>query len=179
MTSSTLPQGTYQGSVTIVSPGALNSPQVIPVTLTVATPQTIAVTPATLAFSFQIGTQTPNAQQIAVTSTGGAMTFSASASTRDGGNWLKLSATSGQTSGAAGNLSVSVDPTGLAAGTYTGTISITSPSASNSPQTVAVTLTVTAMPLPSVHSDGQRGELRARRGGAGRDRGDRRPRTWA
>ena len=149
VTSSALPQGTYQGSVTIVSPGALNSPQVIPVTLTVATPQTIAVTPATLAFSFQIGTQTPNAQQIAVTSTGGAMMFSASASTRDGGNWLKLSATSGQTSGVAGNLSVAVDPTGLAAGTYTGTITITSPSASNTPQTVAVTLTVTAMPLPS------------------------------
>ncbi len=146
-----LPQGIYQGSVTIVSPGASNSPQVIPVTLNVTTPQTIAVTPATLAFSFQVGGTAPAAQQITVTSTGGAVAFSAAASTKDGGNWLKLSATSGQTSGgAASNINVSVDPAGLAAGTYTGTISITSPLAGNSPQTVAVTLTVTAMPVPSV-----------------------------
>lgn len=147
--SAQLPQGTYQGSVTIVSPGALNSPQVIPVTLTVAVPQTIAAAPATLTFSHQAGSQAPAAQRLTVTSTGGALDFNAAASTSGGGDWLKLSATSGRATGDGANLNVSIDPTGLAAGRYTGTITITAAAASNSPQTVSVTLTVTAMPVPT------------------------------
>ncbi len=57
----------------------------------------------------------------------------------DDAAWLTCSPNSGTNNGI---ITVSIDPSGLAAGTYTGTISITSANASNSPQTVSVTLTI-------------------------------------
>jgi len=65
----------------------------------------------------------------------GQMAWNASAD-RD---WLKCVPDSGTNSG---ELLVSVDTTGLSPGTYRGTLSISSPQAANSPQTVAVTLKV-------------------------------------
>ena len=53
--------------------------------------------------------------------------------------WLDCSPVSGSDSGI---VTVSVDASGLAAGTYTGTISVSDSNASNSPQTVTVNLTV-------------------------------------
>jgi hypothetical protein len=53
--------------------------------------------------------------------------------------WLKCTPTSGTNSG---ELFVSVEAAGLSPGTYHGTLSVASPQATNSPQTVAVTLTV-------------------------------------
>src|SRR5207244_8111458 len=60
--------------------------------------------------------------------------------------WLSATPASGSTPG---SLSVSVNPSGLAAGTYNGTISVAATGAGNSPRTVAVALTVTAAPPPS------------------------------
>jgi hypothetical protein len=57
----------------------------------------------------------------------------------DDAAWLSCSPTSGTNSA---SVTVSVDKTGLGAGTYNGTITITDPNASNSPVTVPVTLTV-------------------------------------
>ncbi len=54
-------------------------------------------------------------------------------------SWINCSPTSGTGFGV---VTVSVDPTGLAAGTYTGTITVSDPNATNSPQTVSVTLNV-------------------------------------
>jgi hypothetical protein len=54
-------------------------------------------------------------------------------------DWLMCTPTSGSNSAA---LAVSVNPAGLAAGTYNGTISVQDPNASNSPRTVTVTLKV-------------------------------------
>ncbi|MCP4213414.1 MAG: hypothetical protein GY765_02105 [bacterium] len=56
-------------------------------------------------------------------------------------SWLSCSPASG--SGKA-EIMVSVDPTGLSAGTYTGTMSIADTGATNSPQTTSVSLTVKA-----------------------------------
>ncbi|MDQ1355292.1 MAG: hypothetical protein QG657_5602, partial [Acidobacteriota bacterium] len=65
----------------------------------------------------------------------------------DNAAWLTCSPTSGTNDGI---ITVSIDPSGLTAGTYTGTISITGANASNSPQTVSVTLTIksTSQNLP-------------------------------
>ena len=53
--------------------------------------------------------------------------------------------------GVAGNeLSVTVDPRNLPVGTVTASIPVTSPLASNSPQTVAVSLTITAPVVPQI-----------------------------
>ncbi len=136
-----LAQGTYQGSITVVASGAANSPRTIPVTLTVGPAQTISVSPASLTFTHQVGASAPAAQKIAVSSTGGALSFSASA-TSTGGNWLSVSPTTGTSPR---DVNVTVNPAGLAPGSYTGTVRIESAAASNSPQTVNVTLNVAAM----------------------------------
>jgi len=57
----------------------------------------------------------------------------------DNANWLTTYPSSGTDSGM---VKVSVNPTGLGAGTYTGTITVTDPNATNSPQYVTVYLTV-------------------------------------
>ncbi len=132
--------GTYYGSITIQSPEAANSPITIAVTFTVGPPQTIALSPASLQFSYQTGSSAPAAQKVAVTSSGGSLNFTAVANTQSGGAWLSVTPAAGSTPG---ELNVSVSPSGLSAGTYNGTITVTSASASNSPQTVSVTLTVT------------------------------------
>jgi len=60
-------------------------------------------------------------------------------SSGSGAPWLKCTPGSGTD---AGVLTVSADPTGLANGSYTGSITISDPGASNSPQTITVNLTV-------------------------------------
>src|SRR5207249_3366931 len=99
----------------------------------------LMVTPASLTFTHQIGSPFPAAQSVSVSSTGAALSFTAAASTTSGGNWLSVSPASATTPAA---LAVSVNPAGLATGTYSGAITLTSPAAGNSPQTVAITLTV-------------------------------------
>lgn len=143
---SKLSPGTYIGLITITSPGAAGSPQTVQVTLTVTATPTISVTPGTLNFSYQLGGSAPASQTVQVAATQGSLAFSASASTSgNSGNWLSLTPISGSTPA---SLSVAVNPTGLAAGTYNGTVTVTSAGASNSPQTVAVTLVVTPATLP-------------------------------
>ncbi len=65
--------------------------------------------------------------------------------------WLITSPGSGSTAqGSPGSFSVSVDPTGLAPGVHTGTITVSSPDANNSPQTVNVDLVVKQNPAVQV-----------------------------
>jgi uncharacterized protein (TIGR03437 family) len=138
--------GQYTGTVTITAPTAGGSPISIPVTLNVVTPQTITVTPATLAFSFTLGTSAPlPPQPVQVATTGSAIPLSVTATTKDGANWLSVTPTTGTTPA---TLSVAVTPQILTAGTYTGTVTINSPNAT--PATVSVTLTVVAVPIPVV-----------------------------
>ena len=72
--------------------------------------------------------------------------FSASTKTTDGGTWLQVAPASGSTPAV---LSVSINPQGLTAGSYTGTISITSPSALAT-ATVNVSLSVISIPTPVI-----------------------------
>lgn len=53
--------------------------------------------------------------------------------------WLSFTPSSGTNTG---QVSVSVSPSGLSTGTYSGTLTVTDSNASNSPQSIAVTLTV-------------------------------------
>ncbi len=132
-----LDAGTYNGTVTVAGTDASNSPQTIPVTLTVnAIPRSIVLSPTTLSFTATRNGANPANQTISLTN-GGDGTLSWTAS--DDQSWLTVTGASG--SGNA-TLTASVDITGLAAGTYNGTITVTDSGASNSPQTVAVTLTV-------------------------------------
>jgi uncharacterized protein (TIGR03437 family) len=97
----------------------------------------IAASPSSLQFSYTIGGTVPPAQSIQVTNSGGGtLTWSATATAA----WLALSAS------APSNLAVSLSPAGLAAGTYTSSVQISAAGASNSPVSIAVTLTVAAAP---------------------------------
>jgi len=92
----------------------------------------LALIPSSLAFGWQAGDSRPGDQTVSVSSTGGA--------------WLFVSPCGGTTPA---TLTVSVNASGLATGAYSATVAVTAPGASNSPQTVAVTLSVTAAPPPS------------------------------
>jgi uncharacterized protein (TIGR03437 family) len=127
--------GTYQGIITLTTAGGVISQ--IPVTFTVTNGTgPLTITPASLAFAYTQNGAPPAAQSLQVA---GSQSFTASAGTSTGGTWLAVTPASGT-----GNvtLSVSVNPAGLANGTYNGTITLT-PSG-GSAQTVAVTLTVSA-----------------------------------
>ncbi len=141
-----LAAGTYNGTVTVTSAAASNSPQVVAVTFTVSAAPTLSVAPGSLTFNYQVGGSAPAAQNISINGSS-AIAFNAAASTSSGGSWLSVSPTSGTTNASA---SVSVNPASLAAGTYNGMITVTSGTAGNSPQTVAVTLVVSAAPTLSV-----------------------------
>jgi hypothetical protein len=86
-----------------------------------------------LSFAYQIGGTAPATQNIYVTTTG-SVTYSVATS---GGAWLSATRTSG------GPVTVSVNPTGLSAGPYNGTVTISASGATGSPQNVKVALTVT------------------------------------
>jgi uncharacterized protein (TIGR03437 family) len=110
-----------------------------PSTITVATLPSLQLGTNSINFTYQSGSPAPQAQAVSV-SASSATAFTVTVS---GGSWLSVNLNAGATPA---NLSVSVTPTDLNPGTYNGTISIAAPGASNSPRTVAVTLTVTSAP---------------------------------
>jgi len=131
-----LAKGTYTSMITISSSAAGNS-QSLAVTLVVRDRPTLLVSPNTLAFNYVTGFPPPLAQTLSISA--GDTNFTASASTTPNANWLSISNLGGTTPA---SLRVSVQPYGLAAGTYSGTILIQSPAASNSPTSIPVKLTV-------------------------------------
>jgi uncharacterized protein (TIGR03437 family) len=145
----TLPAGNYSASIQYSYDGtqAPSSQNTIAVFLTVSsgsggsggggTPstETIAASPASLAYSYSIGGSVPAAQSLAISTSDNA-NYTASALTNDGAQWLSISPASGATPG---TMSVSVNPAGLNAGSYNGTITISGP---NSVTQVSVSLTV-------------------------------------
>ena len=115
-----LTAGQYSGTVTVTSSGAGGSPATIPVTLVVAAP-TLTATPATLSFSYSIGSSTQPAPQTINLVDAAKINFTASAATTLGGSWLSVTPGAGAASGA---LTVSVNTKGLTANVYNGTITI-------------------------------------------------------
>jgi uncharacterized protein (TIGR03437 family) len=141
---------TYSGSVTITSAGVGGSPITIPVTLNVVAPQTLTVTPATLpAFTYTLGQAVPSGQTLQVQAGGTATPFTVTTQTASGGNtWLQVTPTSGTTPA---SITVTVNPSALAPGTYQGTVLIGSSSAL-APSPVQVTLNVVQTAKPVITS---------------------------
>jgi uncharacterized protein (TIGR03437 family) len=138
-----LAPGSYQGTVQISSSGVANSPVTIAVTLTVtAAANTLVITPQTLIFQYSVGGALPAAQNVSITSgSSGSLNWVATA----GDPWVVLSPASGATPG---TLAISVNPAGLAAGTYSSTVQITSTSAAGSPAPVTIQLNVQSPATP-------------------------------
>ncbi len=149
-----LQQGTYSGVVTIFVPGAAVSPIYVPVTYTVGGASTFTVTPSNVSFNYQVGASVPPAQTVQLSSGLGAIAFNATVvappGTGGGVVFVTASPTSGTTPGAVTfTLNQSVIST-LAAGIYTNTVNLTSPSAPGTTQSFNVTLNVTAAGPPTV-----------------------------
>lgn len=138
-----LQPGTYTGRVIIRSPQAGNNPQVINVTLNVSSQVVLQVSPNTLTFNAVAGGPTPAFQSFNVNSSDNTpQAFNVTKTTTDpNGQWLVVPTTSGNTP--ATNLQVAVNQAGLAAGNYTGTITVTPANNAGPPQTIQVNLTVT------------------------------------
>jgi hypothetical protein len=99
--------------------------------------------PTSLSFASTIGQPPPSAQGIQISSSGGPLAFNASRSTTSGGKWLAIvPKTSITPQTLTVTASVEAVIRGLAAGTYSGAITINSPSADNTPIVVPVTFSV-------------------------------------
>jgi hypothetical protein len=133
--------GTYTGAVTVSADGVANSPQAVFVTLTVSSKPApkLAVSPISMSFTAQAGGKPPAGQTIAMISTGEAFGFKVT--TGSSAAWLTATPGDGLTPG---SITVSVNPSGLAAGTYNSSVSIAATEAGNSPLVVPVTLVVTS-----------------------------------
>ncbi len=149
-----LTAGTCNGTITInatnpaTGAAAVNSPITIPVTLFVSTTAQLVLTPANiLPFTSSVGAQFPAPQNITLSSTSTDVLNYTVTFQSNNGNWLFAGPQSGST--VTNNvLTLSVIPTGLAAGTYTGTVTITATgpggaAVADSPVTLLVTLNVT------------------------------------
>jgi uncharacterized protein (TIGR03437 family) len=132
-----LSAGTYNGTINITAPGAVNSPLSIPVTFTVSSQPTLLTTPSQVTVNYTTGTSNPAPVGLAVlASNSSAMSYTAAASSA---SWFSITGTSGTTPG---NIIITVNPSGLPTGSYAGSITLTSAAAANSPLTVPITLNV-------------------------------------
>ncbi len=139
-----LPSGSYSGKVVVNAPAAATPQHSVDVTLDVGDPApTLTASPATLPpFTYVSGGAVPASQPIVLMTSGGALNASI---TLSGGSWLKASP-SGSIAlvGLPATVDISVDPTGLAPGSYDGKVTFTSTTAANKSVTVAVKLNVSA-----------------------------------
>lgn len=131
--SSGLAVGTYTDDIVITAPGAEGSPARIPVTLNVFQPG-LSVLPTSILDSANVGTVAPQTQVLHVTNTGGG-TITWTATTKRA--WISISKAAG---GAppADSITVTMDPAGLAIGSYKDTVVFHSPEATNDPVKIPV-----------------------------------------
>ncbi len=152
-TTSALALGTYPATIVIGATGASNTPQRVPVTLTVnpPPPPAISLNVASLRNSCQAGGSAA-AQSFEVWNSGGkTLNYSIS----DDVSWLGCTPTTGASTGEHDSISVSYTTGTLAAGIYLAKITISGTGASNSPQTMPVCLTVIGTSGPAIrHVDG-------------------------
>jgi adhesin/invasin len=138
---SNLPAGSYPGTINIVA--GEQSPSV-PVSLTVQSAPSLSVTPSSLTLQASTQSTTVLAESLSITlagnSTTGLYSYTAAA---NGGNWLSIGAPAGAVPS---SLAVYANPSGLAAGVYSGSIVVSVIGTSNSLVTIPITLTVSLPP---------------------------------
>ena len=135
-----LTAGTYQGTITVSDENASNSPQTVNVSLTVTSGGTtfpeIQLDKTSMTFSLVEGNDSDSDTFTIGNSGTGTLNWSVS----DDRDWISVSPTGGQDTG---TVTVTVNNSGLTAGSYTGEITVSDANASNSPQKISVSLTVT------------------------------------
>ena len=140
-----LAPGVYTGAITLTS-SAVTGPTQIPVVLTVANGSSpgISANPSSLFSIWYVGGGGGN---FCLSAGSASVTIAARAATSDGGNWLKVAL--GDPVTFTCGVSVNFDGTGLAPGTYTGSVIVTT---SDQSLSIPVTMFVPALPRPQIAS---------------------------
>ena len=125
-------------AILLVTGNAPNSPFEIPVNLTVGSGPLITVNPTDFIFTAFEGSVNPSGRSLIVGSQGETLLYEVSSNQP----WLTVEPTGGNTLAAPGIHTVRVDTDGLTAGTFLGKLTIDSPSATNAPLTLDVTLSI-------------------------------------
>jgi len=151
-----LAPGDYNGSITVTAASAVNSPLVLPVTLTIM-PALIGTTSGSLTLAGTAGGFLTTSAVLGVINTGSSdmnLTLAPSVITPGGGSWFTGLTTTSLTLPRSNTFLIApvVNLAGLAAGAYRGAITITSPDAVNSPVVVPVFLNLTASAAPTLTS---------------------------
>jgi uncharacterized protein (TIGR03437 family) len=105
-------------------------------------PPGLSVSSTSLYFAAPAGGSGAPSQLLMISSAGAPISFTVSATTKSGGSWLGVGTSSGATPASTG-VDVNNSSSPLAAGTYTGTLTIMPTSSAYTPVTVAVTLVLT------------------------------------
>jgi uncharacterized protein (TIGR03437 family) len=148
-----LAPNTYTGAITITPPAGLGPAAVVGLTLTVLPTPPVTVNPQSLVLNYQTGVAAPNPSQV--------FTISTTASQQLGFSFIQtgsltsistITPPSGGTSAITGTAQVTytVNPTGLAVGTYTGKITLFTFGGSPPQQDIGVTLVVSSTALLNV-----------------------------
>ena len=97
-----------------------------------------------LTFQFAQGNSTAQSQSVAVLSTTATIPWNVSTHTYEGGNWLSVSTTSGNSvpGGAPTTLTITANPSGLSAQTYYGSVTLTPTDGVHPPVTIAIVLNI-------------------------------------
>jgi len=139
-----LAPGTHNGIITITPQSG--APVLLPVTLVIAAPPVLEISPASLVFDAAYGGSNPPAQTAGVANSGGLVLNWTAASNA---SWLGVTPIGGSTiAGQVVNISISVNITGLAPGTYNSAITITPQNAA--PRDLPVSLVVSGTPVLNV-----------------------------
>ena len=147
-----LPQGSYAGVVTVIIPGAGNSPLYVPITLNVGAAPTLSVSPSTVNLTAQLGTTISGSQTVNVTSSGGNVPITASFIPGTGGAFATVTPASGNTPV---TLTIALNPavvSSLAPGNYKGTVNVSSPNIAGGPLAITVNLALSAGTMPAISS---------------------------
>jgi uncharacterized protein (TIGR03437 family) len=140
-----LAPGVYEGEVSLISPGAANSPVTVPVMLTVKTSSTLIATPTALSLASPLnGPELPEQQIVLTSSDGQPLTLSAVTS---GVPWLTVRLTASTTPA---TLTVAINPAGLAEGIHSDQVIVSSLTGALN-VIIPVTLTVSRQPLLSAN----------------------------
>ena len=115
----TLPPQSYQCPVTFSFLNSASAPLTVTATLVVGPSQTLTATPSSLTFAYQVTGATPASQPLTLTSTGGSVAFTASATSN--GGWLLIDTTASATGPAQSRvINVSINPANFPSGTVGG-----------------------------------------------------------
>jgi hypothetical protein len=139
--------GNYSATITIAAAGATNTPRTLSVSLplTETAVPTIAFSPASLSFSAVAGEANPPNQTLEIWNSGtGTLDWSVS----DDAAWLTLAPTNGSSTGEHDVVTASVDIADMTAGDYSATVTVAAAGATDTAQTLAVSLTLTETEAP-------------------------------